>query len=346
MTTATIEATMPRRGRGVRVLLLALIGLLALALLGIAYVLYSVQHTPEHTPVVANQPGVQVAFESFGGAFGRLQHPAGVAFDRSRNRIYVTEPETGQIIVFDGNGKNGRVFVSDAKKGAADTRAAGQYTVLTPTGIDVDSAGNVYVADPQKAAVLVFDPTGKKVREIRAMMPASVTVAGNRLYMITDRTVYVTDLKGNRLGQWGTWGRAQNQLADPGAVAVDSAKNIYITDRDNYRVLSLTPALAFRWEFGHTATTEEAANARALGGPSGLTIGGDGNIYALDGLNSDIVVMDKSGKSVSIPLSGPGSADDQLYLPKAIKWMSGNLFVIADTFHNRIVGFQINPQKQ
>lgn len=331
----------PRRGRGVRVLLILLIATLVAALGGIAYVLYSVQHTPERTPILAAQPGVSVAFEAFGGSFGQLTAPAAIAYD-GNDRIYVTEPQESKVVVFDRGGKNGRIFVQNPP-GALQKN---NILLATPTGIDVAANGDVYVADPRLSAVVVFDSAGHKLRSMKFTAPSSVTVAGKKLYVLSDRTLFITDLQGNPVAQWGTWGRQQNQLANPGGTAVGPDGTIYMTDRDNYRVLSLTSSLTFRWEFGHTATTEAAANQRVLGGPSGITIGSDGNVYALDGLNSQIIVITKSGRSAStVPLSGPGASDNQLYLPKGIDSMGGDLFVIADTFHNRIVAFHLNPTK-
>jgi DNA-binding beta-propeller fold protein YncE len=342
MTDTPTEATAPRR-KATRNVLIALIVILLLMLCGIVYVLQSILRSPERTKVLAQQPGVQVAFEAFQGTFGALDHPTAVAFD-GNDRIYVTQPTSRLVAVFDRNGKNGRVFVKDP--GAAnDTRTVTQHALLFPTGIDVGPDGTVYVADPQKAAVVVFDANGTKLREIPFQHPYAVTVHGQRLYVVTDSTLYITDLQGNRLAKWGTRGQGVDQLSDPQSIAVDSKQNIYLTDMNNYRLLALSPDFAHLWQVGAAAKTDAEANSRVLGAPSGLTFGGDGNLYMVDGLNDDIIVVNPTtGKIVSAPLGSQGSADNQFYLPKGIDYISGNTFVVADTFKNRIVGLHLTLQ--
>jgi len=331
MTEATTEPSQ-RRGTATRVSLIILVVLLLLLLCGALWVLLSLANEPQRVPVLDKLPGVKYEFSAFGGSFGRLDHPVGIAYD-GKDRIYVTESTLGKVLVFDSRGRNGRVFVDTAS-----------HVIRNPAGVDVGPDGLVYVADPGQSKLFVFDTQGRKVREISTTGAAWVHVAGDRIYTLTTGTLFVTDLQGNALGQWGTFGRGPSQLAYPGGVTVDPARRMYVTDLNNYRVVALDPDFNRVWQVGETALTQKAADKRGLGGPTGITLGGDGNIYFLDGMSSNIHVVDKSGKEISKPLSGPGSADNQLYLPRSIDWMNDDLFVIADTFHNRIVGLRLNPQ--
>jgi len=321
------------RGKGTRtrIALILLILVLLLALCGIAYVILGVVRSPERQPVLSEEPGVVWVFSSFGGDFGALSLPDSVAYDGD-NRIYVTEPLIGRIAVIDQQGENGRVF-------------AEKPIVEKPKGIDVGADGTVYVADEGKQAVVVLSPGGEAIREIPLeSVPYGIAVSDDRLYIACSETLYVTTLEGDPLGQWGSWGRGLDNLAVAADAAVNSDGTVYVTDLNNYRVVSLNPDLARVWQYGATATTTDEHNARLLSGPYGVTIGGDGNIYFMDGLSSEIGVVDPSGKSVSAPLGGRGGAEDQFYMPKGIDWMSEDLFVIADTFHNRIVGVRLTPQ--
>jgi DNA-binding beta-propeller fold protein YncE len=327
----SLSATRDRQRRATRTFLVLLALLLLLLLCAALGVLLSVRRAPERNPVLTRLPGVRYEFAAFGGSFGRLDHPTGVAYD-GQNTIYVTESVQGKILVFDRDGKNGRLF---------STR---DQAVRNPTGIDVGTDGLIYVADPPNSVVFVFDSQGNKVREIKVSAATWVHVDRDRVYVLNDATLFVTDLQGNPLGQWGSFGREVDQLATPGGVTADAARRVYIGDLGNYRVVALGPDLSRLWQVGAVALTDEAANSRPFGGPAGITVGGDGNIYFLDGVSSKIFVVDKSGKLISQPLSGPGNADDQLYLPRSIDWMDRDLFVIADTFHNRIVGLRLTPQ--
>lgn len=343
MASAVAEPT-ERRGRNRRGFLITAIVILLAVLIGVLYLLYSMVNLPERKKVLANQPGVTVAFEAFGGSFGPLDHPLGVAYDASADRIYVTEPVAGKVVVFDGNGKNGRIFVQDESR-KTKRAPAGGTSVSSPEGVDVGADGSVYVADPVKKAVEVFSPQGRKLREMHFDTPVRVTVVGNRLYVLTSPgTLVITNLQGQLLNRFGTQGTGANNLYGPTGVAVDSKQNVYITDSQNFRLMALTPDLKPLWDFGQPGSSEASMSARPIELPTGIALGGDGNLYVVDGMGSQIMVFDRTGKAVSSPLSSRGEADDQLGLPQTIHWMKDDLFVIADQFHNRIVGFRLHPQ--
>jgi sugar lactone lactonase YvrE len=344
MTTGPTE-TVERRGRGRRVFLLTAIIILLGVLVGVLFLLWSMVNLPERKAVLANQPGVTVAFEAFGGTFGSLDHPLGVAYDSNADKIYVTEPTAGKVVVFDGNGKNGRIFVQNESRQKGLRIPAGGPTVQSPEGVDVGADGSVYVADPGKKAVEVFTPEGHKAREMAFATPVRVTVADSRLYvLLSPGTLVVTNLQGQLLNRFGTQGTGPNNLYGPTGVAVDPQRNAYITDSQNFRLMALNTDLKSLWAFGQPGSSEASMSARPIELPTGVTLGADGNLYVVDGMGSQIQVFDRSGKAISSPLSSRGSADDQLALPQTIHWMKDDLFVIADQFHNRIVGFRLHPQ--
>lgn len=345
MTTAPNEQRTSSHDRRTRALLVVMILILLLLLCGLLYVLRSVTDTPTRKPVLAQPPGIELVFQAFvgGGALGEGTRPFDVAYDGD-DAIYVTLPDAGRILVFDKDGKNGRVFVEDGRQ-EGDTREIAEYDVLVPMGIDVGPDGMIYVADRQKMAIIAFSPQGEKLREVLVMSPRCVEATQDRLYVLTDTdTLYVMDLEGNALGQWGTTGREPDQMYDPTGIAVDDEGIIYISDLNNYRVFALSPDFDRLWQYGGPAFNREEHNVRALGGPAGVTLGGDGNIYVVDGLSSMLRVFDRSGASVSMPLGAYGPSDDEFALPIGIDWMEEDLFVMADTFHDRIVGIRITPQ--
>lgn len=333
-----------RDGSRTRVLIAVLIVILILMLVGLLYVLWSVTSTPERTPILAQPPGIELVFQSLGGgAAGPVDRPYDVACDGD-DAIYVTLPSKSRILVFDGDGENGRVFAEDVRE-EDDARALAEYKVLRPLGIDVGPDGSVYVADADKMAVLVFSPEGEKLREVPVMVPKCLDVTGDRIYVLSElSTLFVMDLDGNALGQWGTRGRGLDEMVDPAGVVVDEEGIIYISDMNNYRVVALSPELERIWQYGGAASTAAELNARELAAPAGIALGGDGNLYLVDGLNSQIRVFDREGNSVSGALGSHGQSDDEFYFPAGIDWLEDDLFVMADSFHDRIVGVRITPQ--
>ncbi len=347
MTSAVNEQANPRR-RSTSMVLLAAVIILLLLLCGILYTLWSLVNVPERKAVLTQQKGVVVAFQALSGSFGLLDHPLGVAYDRVNDKIYATEPVAGKVLVFDGNGRNGKIFVQDESR---QTKAAqiATTTVSSPEGVDVGPDGSVYIADPVKGAVLVFGPDGHKIRQMPFAKPARVTVVGNRLYiLLSPGQLVVTDLNGNVVNRFGTRsgqrGSGLESLYGPTGVAVDTNRTSYITDSENFRIIALDSTLTATWVSGQPGSSEASMAARSLELPTGITLGGDGNLYVVDGMGSRILVYNRAGQQIAPPLSAGGSGDDQLRLPQSIYWMKGDLFVIADQYHNRIVGFRLTPQ--
>ena len=100
-----------------------------------------------------------------------------------------------------------------------------------PSGVAVDSAGNLYVTDNGNNRVLrlAAGSTTQSVLPFTGLNgPGSVAVdsAGN---------VYVTDIQSNRVLKLAAGSTTQSVLPftglnGPGGVAVDSAGNVYVTD--------------------------------------------------------------------------------------------------------------------
>ena len=86
----------------------------------------------------------------------------------------------------------------------------------TPSGLAVDSAGNLYISDPYVNVV----------RKVTASTGIITTVAGNGLY----------GTLGNP-NQWGNGGLATAaSLYEPSGLAVDAAGDLFITDYGHYEV--------------------------------------------------------------------------------------------------------------
>jgi DNA-binding beta-propeller fold protein YncE len=121
-----------------------------------------------------------------------------------------------------------------------------------PVGIDVDAAGNIYVADTWNQRVQVFDSTYVFQREwpVEAWYGQSVV---NKPYLAVDAEsrVYVTDPEGYRvavfssegelLATFGTYGFEAASFSLPTGIDVDDEGYIYVTDTDGQRVMKFEP---------------------------------------------------------------------------------------------------------
>jgi Big-like domain-containing protein/NHL repeat-containing protein len=148
-----------------------------------------------------------------------LDEPSGVFLDSSGNIIIADDGEarirevvatTGSIQTVAGNGT--RDFA-----GGGDGGPATSAGLVSPTGLAVDSSGNIFIADPGIS----------RIREVVAATGMIQTVAG----------------KGVSGGFSGDGGPATNaELGGPYGVFVDSAGNIFIADSFNNRVREVDAA--------------------------------------------------------------------------------------------------------
>lgn len=85
-----------------------------------------------------------------------LDYPTGLVIDNKRKRLYVVNAHKHNVAAFDLSGKH---LFSIGKRGDRD----GYFNY--PSDIDIDSQGNLVVADAMNARVQVFTPDGQFIRK-------------------------------------------------------------------------------------------------------------------------------------------------------------------------------------
>ncbi len=200
-----------------------------------------------------------------------------------------------------------------------------------PTGIAVDGAGNIYLAEGS-----IGDGSG-------------LAVGDYRVWKINSGGV-VSTAAGNGLeGFSGDSGPAASaQLNNPAAVTFDLAGNLYIADADNNRVRKVTPAGVIT-----TAAGNGTAGWSGDGGPGphaqlnhpmGLTSDSDGNVYIADTGNNRIRKLTPDGNIATIAGNGNASYygdggpanQGSLHSPHQLYFVPGYYMYIADTGNQRI----------
>ena len=249
----------------------------------------------------------------------RLNVPTGVALDAAGN-LYISASASnvirevriadGSIVTVAGNGRQGF---------AGDGGPAASAQLWAPWGVAVDPAGDVFIGDYYNYRVRKIGTDGN-----------ISTLAGNGLN-----------------GYPGDGGPATaSQLAQPKAVAVDSAGNLYIADTFGNTVRKVTPdgtvtRLAGTGLRGYSGDGGPATAAQ-LNRPRGIAVDSTGNVYISDTDNQRVREVTTDGKintfaGVGVAgFSGDGAAPNLAGLssPSGLTVdSSGNLF-IADLANN------------
>jgi hypothetical protein len=210
--------------------------------------------------------------------------------------------------------------------GSADG-SGGNARFNFPSGVSVDSAGNLYVADTNNFTIRKITPTGMVSTvaglagssgisdgagsAARLSSPEGVTVDGSgNLYVadtdnhtirkITPAGVVTTlaGLAGTSGG--GDGGGSVARFQYPSDLAMDSAGNLYVADTDNHTIRKITPAGLVGTVAGLAGTsgsTDGVGSAARLFYPTGAAIDGSGNVYVADASNHTI----RKGMIVSAP---------------------------------------------
>ncbi len=190
-----------------------------------------------------------------------------------------------------------------------------------PTGVSVDNSGNIYFADQDNDRVRMINTSG-----------IITTVAGNGSWDYNGENVSATSVG----------------LYNPTDVAVDNAGNLYIAEKNKYRIRKVDingniTTIAGTGYSGYTGDGGAATNAK-LRYPTGVAVDNSGNVYIADNYNHCIRMVNPSGIISTIAGTGSsGSAGDngpavnaELDSPNDVTVdNSGNIY-IADTDNNKI----------
>ena len=220
----------------------------------------------------------------FGGDGGpadraRLYHPHGVATDGAGN-LYIADPGNERIRKVDSAGVITTIAGDGTKGFSGDGGPAVEAQLNFPSGVAVDGAGNLYIADTGNRRIRKVDATG-----------TITTVAGS-----------------GEPGFSGDGGPAvEAQLAFPTGVALDGAGNLYIVDSVNHRIRKVDSAgtittVAGTGESGFSGDGGPASEAQ-LSRPFGVAVDGAGNLYIADTGNRRIRKVDSTGTITAEQLS-------------------------------------------
>ena len=241
----------------------------------------------------------------------RFADPFGVVLD-----------EAGNLYVADGGDNNsirkiGLDGVSTTMAGAAEGYAEGlgkAASFNTPSGLAMDWAGNLYVADTGNNAIRKIAPDGKVS-----------TLAGD-------------GLAGDKDGRG-----AGARFNGPIGVAVGDDGVVYVTDTYNDRIRRIAPnGDVTTIAGGSRAGKADGPAAQALFDlPTGLAVAANGDLYIADTGNHAIRKLDKNGVVTTVAEAKEGERASLLRSPVAVALTADGYLYVGSNAHGRLA--QITP---
>ena len=211
------------------------------------------------------------------GTNAEFSQPFDIAFDTSGN-LYVSDFSNNTIreITTDGTVTT---MAGDGTPGFSDGISTNaQFT--HPTGLTIDSAGNVYVADFSNHAIRKITPSG-----------------------------VVSTFAGGTSGFADAMG-INAQFNNPIALAIDNMDNIYVVDYANHKIRKVTPNGTVTTVAGSIPGFADGnSNNAQFSLPSGIAVDDFGIIYVVDRGNHKIRRIDTNGEVTTIAGSTQGFAD-------------------------------------
>ena len=166
-----------------------------------------------------------------------------------------------------------------------------------PTAIDVDSQGNIYLADEHRNDVQVWDREQQFVRtfggDVQLNRPAGLCVDSRDTILVADalnNRVLRFSADGKLLDSFGSAGAGEGQFNMPWGIGVDASDNVYVADWRNDRVQKLTPAGEYLGTYGSSGS-----GVGELKRPADVCVDLDGNVIVADWGNERVAVFEPSG---------------------------------------------------
>jgi len=255
---------------------------------------HRVREVSSATGIIATIAGTGVAgFSGDGGAAksAQLDLPTALAFDAAgdlyiadtgNHRVRRIAATTGAITTVAGNG---------IEAFAGDNGPATAASIDSPSGLMLDAAGNLYIADTHNG----------RVREVSAATGVISTVAGAGV------------VGGNVQSFGGDNGAATAAgLALPRGLTMDAAGNLYFADSANHRIRRISPTGVITTVAGQGMEAFAGDNAPAvaasLDSPQSVAVSPAGLLTLADSANQRIRQLDTQTTPDIHTIAGLGAA--------------------------------------
>jgi len=174
-----------------------------------------------------------------------------------------------------------------------------------PSGITINSNGNIIVCDSFNSRIQIFDSEGKFISSFGSQgnengqfhYPFGIAINSKGNIIVCDsfnNRIQIFDSEGNFISRFGLEGNGNGQFNNPRGICVDLNDNIYVCDGDNNRIQIFDSEGTFISKFGLEGNGNGQFNY-----PIGITISSKGNIIVSETNNHRIQIFDSEGNFIS-----------------------------------------------
>ncbi len=290
-----------------------------------------VADTGNHRIQIFNETGDHyLTFGTFGESSGQLDQPSGIAVNKTH--ILVSDTNNHRLQLFDHFGNSEQIIGSMGN-------LPGQF--LMPTGIAFDESGNIYVSDTNNKRIQKLNSNGIFLNEIKSSINSKYDGYLNKILLSIPNLhadaieyfppdiFFIGDwtLQNKKIFKLNTGGGnivefdIENLVGDPKNIAVNNDGDIFITDKENDKIVILNDSGELIDTFMLDFT------------PEGISADGN-NIIVSNWNNEEIITLDSSGAKVGNPFNVTTIFSD----PKDIATNSTDYFVTENaTSQTKIV---------
>ncbi len=268
-----------------------------------------------------------------GTSNGRFGQPHGLTIDTSGN-LYVTDASAHVIYKVMADGAISKIAGTAPMPGSTDGTTGALFN--TPSGITVDSASNLYVADTSNNTIRKITSTGT-VTTLAGLAGRTGSVDGSgtaarfedpyALAVDAAGNVYVADATDHSIrkiasdgttttlaGKGGSFGSTDGtgsvaRFRGPLGIAADSAGNVFVADTGNYTVRKITAAgvvTTLAGSAGQIGSTDGTGTAAWFSSPYGIAVDSSGTVYVVE---ANAIVRKITAAGVVTTLAGQAGSN-------------------------------------
>ena len=249
-------------------------------------------------------------FADGAGAQARFSDPFGMVIDRDGNVFVADAGDNNRIRRITPEGVVSTL--AGGKEGFADGSGAAA-AFHTPSGMAIDGAGNLYVADTGNNAIRRITPQG-----------VVSTVAGG-----------------------GVAGHLDGKAADamfngPVGVAVDKAGVVYVADTYNDRIRAISPdGMVITIAGGAPGYVDGPRAAAQFDTPTSVAVDAKGNLYVADTSNGAVRKLAPDGQVSTVAIAPDDAEKPLLRRPVGLALTHDGFLYVGDIWRGRIL--QVSP---